>query len=474
MASIGTLEPENNLKKSQQSFAGGDSIERDKSQKCTWWLTSNRGLTKFRRTILRSFEEGNEGENRSSGARRNFKQPGDVMKAIAKIFILGLLLMAVEQGWSGLPAQETPKASAKHAAKHDGAHERKPVKLLGAILAPGDPLRFDISWVDQKTARYYLADAGNASVDIVDAKNDLFLGRITGFHGREKPGEDCGGAEGMGPSGVVVTPDGHLWADDAQGLVKVFDVTNAEPPFHLSPIATILTGAQCRADEIGFDPKDHVIMVGNPGEHPPFAALISSDAPFTLVAKIPFADATGLEQPLWDAELKGGRMLVTVRGKGNAGFVAVINLKEPKNPVVETTYPTPDCGPGGLALGPSQHLLVGCSKGQPVLILNALTGKLIKNVPEIHGADEVWYNPADGLFYAPSGFGAEPAVGIIDAATNTFLQSVPSGAGAHSVAAFEGHVLIPFGPPTATAPTDPCNSIFGFPEKQGCIAVYGH
>ena len=29
----------------------------------------------------------------------------------------------------------------------------KPVKLIGAILVPGNPLRFDISWVDQTRAR---------------------------------------------------------------------------------------------------------------------------------------------------------------------------------------------------------------------------------------------------------------------------------------------------------------------------------
>jgi hypothetical protein len=397
-----------------------------------------------------------------------------VMNATSRIFILGSLPVVLAFGVSAHFGQQTARHSTRHAAVRADADSPKPVKLLGAILAPGNPLRFDISWVDQKTARYYLADAGNASVDVVDAKNDLFLGRITGFHGGGTPGDGCGGPEGMGPSGVVVTPDDHLWADDAHGVVKVFDLANAEPPFNLNPIATISTGAQCRADEIGFDPKDHVIMVGNPGENPPFAALISSNAPFTLLGKIPFPDATGLEQPLWDGELKGGRMLVTVRGNGNAGFVAVINLKDPKAPVIETTYPTPNCGPGGLALGPSQHLLVGCSRGQPVLILNALNGQLIKTVTEIHGADEVWYNPADGLFYAPSGFGSEPAVGIIDAVSDTFLQSVPSGAGAHSVAAFQDRTFVPIGPPTATAPVDPCNSLFGYPAKQGCIAVYGH
>jgi DNA-binding beta-propeller fold protein YncE len=396
------------------------------------------------------------------------------MRAGWKLVILVVFFIAIARELGARPAQHKSEGSVKPAAGHAGIHATTPVKLLGAILVPGNPLRFDISWIDHKTGRYYLAEAGNASVDIVDARNDLFLGRITGFHGGGTKEDGCGGAEGMGPSGVVVTSDNHLWADDAHGVVKVFDLANAEPPFHLNPIATISTGAQCRADEIGFDPKDRVIMVGNPGENPPFAALISSDAPYTLLAKIPFPDATGLEQPLWDAGLKRGRMLVTVRGKGNAGFVAVIDLKDPKNPVIDTTYPTPDCGPGGLALGPSQHLLVGCSKGQPVLILNALNGHLIKTLPEIPGADEVWYNPSDGLFYAPSGFGEKPAIGIIDAATDTFLQSVPSGAGAHSVAAFQDHIFIPIGPPTATAPIDPCSSLFGFPAKQGCIAVYGH
>jgi hypothetical protein len=71
----------------------------------------------------------------------------------------------------------------------------------------------------------------------------------------------------MRPSGVLVTPNNQLWATDAHGTVKVFDLTNAQPPFsNVSPIATISTGAQCRSDEIGFDPNDHVIMVGNPAD----------------------------------------------------------------------------------------------------------------------------------------------------------------------------------------------------------------
>jgi len=216
-----------------------------------------------------------------------------------------------------------------------------------------------------------------------------------------------------------------------------------------------------------------VIMVANPAEKPPYATLISSDAPFAVLAKIPFPDARGLEQPLWDPELKGGRMLVTVPGMNNMGGVAVINLKNPKAPVVETTYMTPNCA-SGLALGPSQHLLVGCGGGKPLIIIDALSGKLIATVNDTHGADEVWYNAGDNRFYAPSGNGADPLLSVIDAQTGALIQNLQAGPGVHSVAAYRGnnHVFIPIAAPTAASPRDACNVMFGYIEKAGCIAVY--
>src|SRR6266403_4681556 len=116
-----------------------------------------------------------------------------------------------------------PDQDAEHQAQerrrnaHSGNSLSKPVKLISAILVPGNPLVFDISWVDQARARYYLAEAGNASVDVFDAENDLFLGRITGFHGVGAPDDPCGRIQGMGPSGILVTPNNQLWAADAHG-----------------------------------------------------------------------------------------------------------------------------------------------------------------------------------------------------------------------------------------------------------------
>lgn len=393
----------------------------------------------------------------------------DMANRFALALFLAFTLTVAARG-----AQQSPEpAPAKHPISHPAKTAAGPLKLVGAIELPGNPLRFDISWVDQARGRYYLGEAGNAAVEVIDAENDLYLGRITGFHGLGTP-EDCGPIEGMGPSGVLVTPDNHLWADDAHGMVKVFDLNNAKPPFtDVAPVATISTGAQCRADEIGYDPQDHVIMVGNPAEHPPYASVISSEPPYDVLAKIPFPDARGFEQPLWVPGLKGGRMLATVPGMNGSGEVVVFNLKNPKMPEIDTTYQTTGCS-SGLALGPAQHLLVGCGGGKPLIILNALTGTMIATATGSRGADEVWYNPGDNYFFGPSGFGGNPILSVIDATTGKLIDNLPAGPGSHSVAAYRGnnHVFVPIAIPTAAAPMDACNVLFGLAPKQGCIAVY--
>jgi DNA-binding beta-propeller fold protein YncE len=358
------------------------------------------------------------------------------------------------------------------------------MKLEKAVAAPGNPLRFDISWVDESTGRYYLGEAGNASVDVFDARNLTFLGRIGGFHGAPAANDPCGRIEGMGPSGVVVTPDEKLWATDAKGTVKEFDLAGSKSPSSLKPVATVTTGAICRADEIGYDPKDHVIMVGNPGEadlkpyRPPFASFISADEHVEVLGKIVFStkdgfafNAEGLEQPLWVPALD--RFLVPVQGESE-GLLAVIKVdKAAKKFTVEKTYKTPNCNGSGLALGPSGHLLVGCDDGHPLLIVNVENGQVLKTIPEIHGSDEVWYNHGDHHFYAAAGGPPVPAVGVIDAATNEFLENLPTGPGAHSVAADAktNYVFAPIGAPNPKITKNACVTS-GLPAANGCVAVY--
>jgi hypothetical protein len=106
--------------------------------------------------------------------------------------------------------------------------------------------------------------------------------------------------------------------------------------------------------------------------------------------------------------------------------------------------------------------------------MNALNGKAITTVDQTHGADEVWYNPGDNRFYAPAANGSNPILSVIDAETGMLIENLSAGPGVHSVAAYRenDHVFVPIAPPNANATTDTCSVMFGFPAKQGCIAVY--
>jgi len=131
----------------------------------------------------------------------------------------------------------------------------------------------------------------------------------------------------------------------------------------------------------------------------------------------------------------------------------VFNLKDPKEPVIEATYPTGNCG-SGLALGPSQHLLVGCGGGEAPAYSRRCERQGGHQRAETKGADEVWYNPGDNNFYAPSAFGGNPTLSVIDGDSYALVGSLPAGPGSHSVAAFRGnnHIFVPIAIPTAAAP----------------------
>ena len=58
------------------------------------------------------------------------------------------------------------------------------LRQIGTISIPGEPLNsFDISFIDQATGMYYLADRSNKGIDIVDTKKGIYVGRVAGMVG---------------------------------------------------------------------------------------------------------------------------------------------------------------------------------------------------------------------------------------------------------------------------------------------------
>ena len=96
------------------------------------------------------------------------------------------------------------------------------------------------------------------------------------------------------------------------------------------------------------------------------------------------------------------------------------------------------------------------------VIIDAATEKIVKVIHEVGGQDEVWYNPTARQYYTASRDNpGGPVLGVIDANTDTFVASAPTGENAHSVAADSktNMIFVPL-----TAPNPAC--------ANGCIGVY--
>src|SRR5258705_6854929 len=95
---------------------------------------------------------------------------------------------------------------------HHDHNVNTPVRLLGVVPVPGNPITSaDIGWVDPVTERYCFADRSNSGVDIIDAENNFFVGRVTGMAGPLPSGGGNAAANRPRAHQPPPAPDGALW-----------------------------------------------------------------------------------------------------------------------------------------------------------------------------------------------------------------------------------------------------------------------
>ena len=162
-----------------------------------------------------------------------------------------------------------------NAAGAEKVKNDRAARLLATVAIPGTSANttggnlyvFDISWVDQASRTYYLADRSNAVVDIVDTKTNILMAQLPGgFKGF------TGNNGTSGPNGV--TTGGHcLFVTDAPSRVVSFDTTTF-PPTMVSAVSTA-SGDLNRADELAFDPADNILFPINNADTPPFGTFIT-------------------------------------------------------------------------------------------------------------------------------------------------------------------------------------------------------
>ena len=331
--------------------------------------------------------------------------------------------------------------------------------LSAKVEVPGNKVEnFDIGFVDAQSGRYFLADRSNASVDVVDTKTNALLYKIGGFVGDKgkKGGE-------VGPDGVLVIPEANeLWAGDGDSTLKVYDL-GATPP---KLVATISTGGKFRVDELDYDAKDGVVLAANNADKPAFLSLISTKPDHKILAKVELPQASdGIEQPAYVAETGLFYFSVPIvdeeKTKGAVGVFDPVSAKVTKMISVE------NCNPTGLKHGPGLKLVVGCAAGsketgmKPATVILDLATGTSKALPQIGGEDEVWYDPTPNQYFTASrDMPGGPVLGVIDAATDRWVENVPTAKNAHSVAAdsLTGAVYVPL------TPNPNC--------PNGCIGVF--
>ncbi len=365
------------------------------------------------------------------------------------------------------------------------AHELKKVIPIEGFSDLSDPLHphsasFDIGVTSR--GKYYFADRGPTAtaygecggrVDVINTPDDKFEddtleGFICGFVGNL-------GADVSGPNGILVIPAANeLWAGDGDSTVKVVDLnTNSivDDP--------IPTGGVMRADELAYDPTDDIIVVANDADDPPFLTFI--DRATHKVSGHIFYDGSddqhpkatkGLEQPVFDENTGLFYEAVPATTDNPGGEIDAI---DPVAMKIVNRFPTTDCIPHGLTLGPLNHLLLGCSDrvapvtGTPgVQVMDDRDGTIVKKIPQVAGTDEVWYNSGDRRYYlaannCPVSICGGPVLGLIDADTDEFHENVSTATGAHSVAVNprNNHVFVPRGPVKGDGSTDPGVGVYG-------------
>lgn len=305
------------------------------------------------------------------------------------------------------------------------------IKIPNIGPAPG--FDFDLGLVDPQSETYFLADRTNKSIDIIDAKTNTLLAQVGGYVG-QKTSNAVSGPNGMELVGNI------LFTGDGDSTIKIIDLSTR------AIIKTVPTGGTKRVDAFAYDAADNVLLVSNKNETVPFVSFVDPRTQ-AIIGKLSIPSSQ-LDAVLYDPSLRKFFVSVTSTTANPGGEIDVV---DPVSRSITAVYPVSQCLPGGLALGPSEHLLVGCS-GDAIaagflarsIIVDASNGILLKTVTEVGGSDQVIYNAGDQRFYTASrdmtsnglASGAPtPVLGVIDAVTLAFVKNVPTSKNSKSVAA---------------------------------------
>jgi hypothetical protein len=314
---------------------------------------------------------------------------------------------------------------------------------------------FDMSFVDATLGRYLLADRTNNAIFVLatgsipqsppfDVLPPLGRGAFVGV---------ASGGNTSGPNGVI-TANNHteVWAGDGPSIDFITGLSTSHVVVINIKSNTVThkidTGGAMRAAKLCEDPKQNLVLVANDDPKDRFLSFISTNG-YKVVGKIKldgsdpngkFVRATNatnaVAQCQWDPNTNNFYVAVPeVGGPGNNSADGAVLVIDPAHMNVKQVFAVDHelcAGPQGLAIGPNPQILLGCSGIGPApysiitgsVIISAIDGSIISNLPGLNGIDEVWYNPTNNSYLLAGNnntnpFGQlSPMIAVVDAVSD--------------------------------------------------------
>ena len=304
------------------------------------------------------------------------------------------------------------------------APAQTPLALKQTIDLPGVQGRFDHFAEDDAGHRLFVAAAGNHTVEVLDLPTGKVLESL----------------KGLGK------PHGLAWIPST-GRLFVADGDRAELAIYAgSPLYRVKSiPLSDDADDMVFDPAQHLLYVGHGGSdsaNPARIAVIDTEA-LTLLENLPVA----AHPEALELDPDTNRIFANI---ADAGTIAVIDGKT--HHITDTWTLHNARGNTPLAFDAADHLLLVAARiPAQLLVLNAATGAELFRAPSAAGADDLFFEPATHRAFLIAGSGTVNVYELDPAGNLRSLSSTPTANGAKTGLLDPAQHLLFLGVPGAPA-----------------------
>ncbi len=270
-------------------------------------------------------------------------------------------------------------------------------KVLNKFSVEGDG-GWDYIFEDDASARLFVSHG--TAVNVVDEKTGSLLGTISGLKGVH------------GIAGAFELNKGFI-SDGRDSSVTIFDLKT------LAVITKVkVTGAN--PDAILYDPFSHKVFTFNGRSS---NATVIDAATNAVVNTIPLEG-----KPEFSVTDGKGKIYVNIEDKGKICVINTLTMK-----VEQSWSVSPGKEPSGLAIDNETHRLFSVCDNKLMVIVDALSGKIITTLPIGENVDGVSFDTGKKRAYSSNGDGTMTVVQEENADTFKVLETVNTQKGARTI-----------------------------------------